>query len=431
MVGFAQWSQNLPLDTLYTNEGLISLAGVHTSGERVFVSGMKADYNYGLYYSDNYGGKWKEVATNESAGAYSVFANTKKNTIYSYGSSLFGVKALKKSVDNGLNWSLQEADYAAISASFIPTNFAAINDTLILTSTAKKVGMFKSVDGGATWSSFATFSDGDGNKSLDKVIAYKDYFYLVSGTNGKGVFRSHRDSTSWELFYDAENIGGSVYGLEITPEGRIIIVRSKEIFYSDDEGENWVTKTKQELGISNSGTIAITSLVGNRLLLSIQDSGAEGSRIIMLNEAITSSENISSSFTGYGNKSVLTTAHSTTNYVFATRNNEKAKLWVYNASKSGVSNEELANPHQFSLSQNYPNPFNPTTNIRFTLQQAGTVSLKVFNMLGQEVATLVNGRIGAGVQTVEFDASNLASGVYLYRLQAGNKIQTNKMLLIK
>ncbi|MFA5668866.1 MAG: T9SS type A sorting domain-containing protein [Balneolaceae bacterium] len=97
----------------------------------------------------------------------------------------------------------------------------------------------------------------------------------------------------------------------------------------------------------------------------------------------------------------------------------------------GVGTEAMESPSGFELSQNYPNPFNPTTNIQFTLQQAGTVSLKVFNMLGQEVATLVNGRIGAGVQTVEFDASNLASGVYLYRLQAGNKIQTNKMMLIK
>ncbi len=97
----------------------------------------------------------------------------------------------------------------------------------------------------------------------------------------------------------------------------------------------------------------------------------------------------------------------------------------------GVGTEVTEAPEGFELSQNYPNPFNPTTNIRFTLQQAGNVSLKVFNMLGQEVATLINGRISAGVQTVQFDASDLASGVYLYRLQAGNKVQTNKMLLIK
>ncbi len=103
----------------------------------------------------------------------------------------------------------------------------------------------------------------------------------------------------------------------------------------------------------------------------------------------------------------------------------------FKGTQLGVGSEVMEAPQGFELSQNYPNPFNPTTNIKFTLQQAGEVSLKVFNMLGQEVATLVNGRVSAGAQIVQFDASNLASGVYLYRLQAGNKVQTNKMLLIK
>ncbi len=103
----------------------------------------------------------------------------------------------------------------------------------------------------------------------------------------------------------------------------------------------------------------------------------------------------------------------------------------FNTGQLGVGTEVMEAPEGFELSQNYPNPFNPTTNIQFTLQQAGNVSLKVFNMLGQEVATLLNGRVGSGLQTVQFDASDLASGVYLYRLQAGNKVQTNKMLLIK
>ena len=109
-----------------------------------------------------------------------------------------------------------------------------------------------------------------------------------------------------------------------------------------------------------------------------------------------------------------------------------APVFKYTSDNTGTSTEEEGfGKENFSLSQNYPNPFNPTTNIRFTLQQAGDVSLKVFNMLGQEVATLINGRVGSGLQTVQFDASDLASGVYLYRLQAGNKVQTNKMLLIK
>lgn len=96
-----------------------------------------------------------------------------------------------------------------------------------------------------------------------------------------------------------------------------------------------------------------------------------------------------------------------------------------------IPNEVEDTPLEFNLSQNYPNPFNPTTNINFTLPVNSQVTLKVYNLLGQEVATLVNGRLGSGPHTVKFDASGLASGMYLYRIEAGSFVQNKKMMLIK
>ena len=88
-------------------------------------------------------------------------------------------------------------------------------------------------------------------------------------------------------------------------------------------------------------------------------------------------------------------------------------------------------PTQFSLSQNYPNPFNPATVIRYTLPQPGRVTLKIYNLLGQEIKTLVDANQSPGPKSVTFDASTLPSGIYLYKLQAGNYLAVKKLALIK
>jgi hypothetical protein len=87
-------------------------------------------------------------------------------------------------------------------------------------------------------------------------------------------------------------------------------------------------------------------------------------------------------------------------------------------------------PTEYSL-VNYPNPFNPTTVIRYTMPEAGQVSLKVYNILSQEVANLVESNQSAGVHQVNFNASHLPTGIYIARLQAGAKVMTAKLQLVK
>ena len=85
----------------------------------------------------------------------------------------------------------------------------------------------------------------------------------------------------------------------------------------------------------------------------------------------------------------------------------------------------------FALFQNYPNPFNPSTTIRFNLPEASIVKLTIFNILGQEIRTLVNEFRESGVNTINFDASDLNSGMYIYKIEAGDFVQTRKMTLLK
>jgi hypothetical protein len=87
--------------------------------------------------------------------------------------------------------------------------------------------------------------------------------------------------------------------------------------------------------------------------------------------------------------------------------------------------------NSFELKQNYPNPFNPSTVISYTLPTSGEVTLKVYNVLGDEVTTLVNEEKSAGSYEVKFDASQLSSGIYFYKLQAGLFVETKKMMLIR
>ncbi|MGB2867922.1 MAG: T9SS type A sorting domain-containing protein, partial [Bacteroidota bacterium] len=92
---------------------------------------------------------------------------------------------------------------------------------------------------------------------------------------------------------------------------------------------------------------------------------------------------------------------------------------------------EVGRPNVFTLSQNYPNPFNPSTRIEYTITQDGPVALRVFNVVGQEVRTLVNDYQSAGHHVAQFNASALPSGIYFYRLQSGSNIEMKKMILIK
>ena len=98
---------------------------------------------------------------------------------------------------------------------------------------------------------------------------------------------------------------------------------------------------------------------------------------------------------------------------------------------TGVKHEIDPVVNDFVLYQNYPNPFNPSTTINFTIREKEYVTLKVYDIMGNEVALLLSEEMEAGSHSIKYDASGLASGIYLYKLKAGNKIETRKMLLLK
>ncbi len=141
---------------------------------------------------------------------------------------------------------------------------------------------------------------------------------------------------------------------------------------------------------------------------------------------------------GYGNNHAENIVDTDTAYTIASDygsiNPAYYKFWDYDLHrpKTPTGITELPGvATTFKLEQNYPNPFNPSTKIEFSIPAQSQVELKVFNILGQEVSTLVNESLKAGNHVVTFDASRLATGVYLYRIKAGSFVSTKKMLLLK
>ena len=126
---------------------------------------------------------------------------------------------------------------------------------------------------------------------------------------------------------------------------------------------------------------------------------------------------------------LITSVNGNADYALANIVNDNTTLEKKNYNKVNFTGNEI--PASYSLAQNFPNPFNPSTTIRYQLPENGMVTLKIYDILGSEVATLVNEQKAAGRYEVNFNASSLASGVYIYKIQAGDFSASKKLILLK
>jgi flagellar capping protein FliD len=169
----------------------------------------------------------------------------------------------------------------------------------------------------------------------------------------------------------------------------------------------YATKNNQIAGYTISGTsgaYTIDGLAPGKYSVSVDNLGSDE----------TGSSSVSISYTGAGAP------------------NDATANFSLDQTATNVAQEITASqPSSFELAQNYPNPFNPSTTIRYTLASSGPVSLKVYNLLGQEIATLANGFQKAGIYQVEFNGKGIASGIYFYRLHSQSTDLTRKMIFLQ
>ncbi len=208
----------------------------------------------------------------------------------------------------------------------------------------------------------------------------------------------------------------------------------KDFWEYNPETDSWIRKKdfggaprNQPVGFSIAGKGYVLTGVGTTQYADLWEYDPKTNTWIK-KEDFPGSERESAVGFSIGNKGYISTGWNGT-----TRFND---FWEYapeiDTTSTSIYDEKSQDiPNLYELSQNYPNPFNPTTQIRFGLPINSFVKLEVFNMVGQKVSTVVNERKPSGWHEVTFDASNLASGIYIYRIQAANFAETKKLVLIK
>lgn len=240
---------------------------------------------------------------------------------------------------------------------------------------------------------------------------------LYVGTKNAGVFVSSGDMTFWrEVGIYSPIIFGSVKALTIDAEGKMFAgTDSSGAYYSHDSGETWEA-------ISSLGGKDVTCFLTDfpqRYFAGTVDSGV----FLSTDHGLTwKSQNA-----GLSDSSVTALLLGRLGYVYM---GTEGGLFKSDRIITGIS-ENRPVPSSFGLDQNYPNPFNSSTAISFRLSAAGHIALKVYDILGREVRTILSGERKPGRYEVKFDGGNLASGLYLYTLFAGGHVYTKKMILLK
>jgi hypothetical protein len=315
-----------------------------------------------------------------------------------------------------------------------------------------------STDGGVTWATAINLTNIISGLSTPVISS--------SGSNLHILWRADPDGND-EIYYKRSTDGGVSWGAEtrltnnpaFSANASISISDSVvhltwmdnrdgnfEIYYkrSTDFGLNWGTDTRltNNSAASNNPSLTVSGSVvnivwedesdGNFEIYSRRstDGGTSWEEDIRQTNNISGSQGPSISGSG---SSVHLVWHDNRdgNWEIYYKNNPSGNV-------TAVENIISELPEEYNLAQNYPNPFNPSTKIRYSIPsvtlsgvEGSRVKLKVFDVLGNEIATLVNEEKPAGSYEVDFNARNLSSGVYFYKLQAGNFIETKKMILLK
>ncbi|MDD5362000.1 MAG: T9SS type A sorting domain-containing protein [Ignavibacteria bacterium] len=348
--------------------------------------------SYGVYVSTNFGLNWTQSGMNNQwvksfvINGSNIFAGT-----YLHGVWL--------TTDNGASWHITSMNNATVSSLAISGNTIFAGQSFF--------GVKRSTDNGANWTQM-----GPANRTINSLSISGNNIYASSDSS---VFISTNFDTNWvltplngQLIHTLTALGSSVYAG--TDNG---------IFSTTNNGINWA-----QIGLNTYKIHSLTSFGGNIF------AGASYGGYYYVFLSTNNGANWLDKTQGFNPVPIITELLISNNYIFAGTNS--FSVWRRDYLEIiGIKQISGTAPSKYSLSQNYPNPFNPITNVKFSIVNSGQVILIVYDVQGRELQTLVNESLKPGTYATTFDGSMLTSGVYFYRLTAGDFSETKRMILLK
>lgn len=352
-----------------------------------------------------------------------------------------------RTTDGGANWSLVH-NYGGGNGFFNGVKFGGGDSVMAVGDATDATGLYvvKSTDAGATWTRFTNLPTFEATTS--SIIASASYHQMMDAIGPYYWITTYVASGTAPTVLRTTNFGGTWTSTAVTLTGGLTQAYYFRSINMTDLNTGWGVPRQNGTGLRHfvhkttdggatwSDTIlverasvikAVEPLRGTNNLLGMGYKSSDPKAWWSTNAGVNWTE-ISPAKPGDG--SDLTQTQFVSNSLGYSVGYYKALRFTPPGS-TAVEQEGSSVPTSYTLDQNFPNPFNPSTTIRFSIPNTGNVTLKVYNLLGMEVATLVNGELSAGTHRVSFDASNLPSGVYFYRIDAGSFSDVRKMALLK
>jgi photosystem II stability/assembly factor-like uncharacterized protein len=388
-----------------------------------FFNGVKmTSPTNGFLTGDPVGGRWSNFrttdggATWDSTGLFLAQNGTEagwNNSLLVNGSKIyFGTNnsRIYYSSDNGTTWTFQTMPLTNSFGIWFNSDLKGIVG-------GSTQGLVSTTDGGTTWNAMTSLGTG----TIYSIIGNGSLWYHTRGTR---IFVSTDDGATWDTSYTA--VAGTFNAL--LPPGN-----GEDVAWGIRSNGGITKGTPLGLPVELASFTAKVNPVGHAVLNWVTASEINNSGFEIERRAINEQFAKIGFVEGYGTTSEEKSYSYVDKNINTGTNYYRLKQVDFDGTFQYSKEIELdvTSPLSFGLEQNYPNPFNPNTNIKFSLAIAGNVKLTIFNTLGEEIGVLVNGYKDAGFFEVNFDAANLPSGTYIYRLETPGYFEAKKMILIK